>query len=133
MISAPHHGANSFFWENEPDDEKPYSEHLDIVDPEYIIVSAPKSSESKHDHPNKEAMDEYRKKVGDANVKHLGAKRECVIVDITENGDFSLNVDTELVKQYGILSNQDDKEEGYKKESSRTIHIKNPTKPWSRG
>lgn len=101
VLSAAHHGSRSFFWKDADTDEDPYKEHLEIIDPSYVIVSAPKEKESKHDHPHQEAMNLYREKVGDDAVFHLGEKRECIIVDITSEGDIDLYPDDELVRKYG--------------------------------
>jgi len=76
VLSAVHHGSNSFFWKGEIDNEDPYKKHLDVINPKYIIVSAPKSKESKHNHPHKEAMEIYKEKVGSDNLHHLGKNRK---------------------------------------------------------
>jgi competence protein ComEC len=100
-LSAAHHGSRSFFWKDAETDEDPYREHLDNIEPSYVTVSAPKEKESKHGHPHKEAMDLYEEEVGADNVFHLGEKRECIIVDITSDGDIDLYPDDDLVKEYG--------------------------------
>ena len=83
VLSAAHHGSRSFFWEDADTDEDPYREHLDNIQPTYVIVSAPKEKESKHKHPHKEAMDLYREEVGDDNVFHLVP---CLINSVPDNG-----------------------------------------------
>lgn len=105
VLSAAHHGSRSFFWENSDTDKEPYKEHLDNIDPSYVVVSAPKDKESKHDHPHKEAVALYKDKVGDDNVFHLGEKRECIIVDIYSDGDINIYPDSDLVKKYGKKDN----------------------------
>ncbi len=52
-------------------------------------------------------MDLYQEKVGEDQVKHLGKKRECVIVDITDEGDIELRPDDELVEEYGLGTKED--------------------------
>lgn len=101
VLSAVHHGSRSFFWKDSNTDIDPYCEHFDNINPTYIIVSAPKEKESKHDHPHKEAMDLYMEKVGEDNVFHLGDKRECIIVDIYDNGEIDLYPDDDLTAKYG--------------------------------
>lgn len=108
VLSAAHHGSNSFFWKNSETTDEPYEAHLQRINPTYIIVSAPKTKESKHGHPDKKAMDLYRGKVGEDNVFHLGNKRECVIVDIKDDGSIEVYPDDELVKEYGIDDGDDD-------------------------
>jgi len=101
VLSAAHHGSNSFFWKGDPDKEDPYKKHLDTIDPKHVIVSAPKSKESKHKHPHKEAMKLYEEKVEEDNLHHLGKKRECIIVDIKDDGDIEIYPDDVLVEEYG--------------------------------
>lgn len=105
VLSAVHHGSNSFFWKDSVNKQKPYKKHLEKIKPTYIVVSAPKSEESRHGHPDKEAMDLYRDEVGEDNLFHLGNKRECIIVDITADGKMELYPDDELVKEYGVEGN----------------------------
>jgi len=100
VLNAAHHGSNTFFWENTDADGDPYREHIDTIDPTYVIVSAPKSSESKHDHPHPEAMDEYRTTVGEEGLLHTGKNRECIIVDIDSAGSVDVRSDKELVEEY---------------------------------
>ncbi len=109
VLSAAHHGSNSFFWENSDTSKGPYKKHLEKINPTYIIVSAPKTKESKHGHPDKEAMDLYKKQVSknNGNSFHLGEKRECVIVDIEEDGRIELYPDNGLVENYGIKNGND--------------------------
>ena len=71
------------------------------------MVSAPKKKESRHGHPDNEAMDLYKKEVGDDAVFHLGDKRVCIIVDIKADGEIDVYPDDELVKEYGEKSNGD--------------------------
>jgi len=104
VLSAAHHGSNSFFWEGDPKNEDPYKEHLDTIDPTHITVSAPKRKESPHGHPDKEAMDLYKDAVGEDNLHHLGKKRECIIVDIKDDGDIEIYPDDTLVETYGIVN-----------------------------
>ena len=101
VLSAPHHGSNSFFWKDSDTKSDVYKDHIDAIDPSYVVVSAPKRKESKHDHPDKEAMEQYEDKVGGDCVFHLGDKRECIFVDIDAAGNIDVYPDDELVKKYG--------------------------------
>lgn len=101
ILSAVHHGSNTFFWKDEPDKEDPYKKHLDNINPKHIVVSAPKSKESRHNHPHKEAMDLYKEEVGEDNLHHLGENRECIIVDIKDDGEIDIYPDDSLVETYG--------------------------------
>lgn len=115
ILSAAHHGSNSFFWKNSDTEEEPYKDHLNKINPTYIVVSAPKRSESRHEHPDEKAMNIYKDKVGADNVFHLGKKRECIIVDIDKSGEIYLDIDYDLVNTYGIKNNGEDN--GGKKEA----------------
>lgn len=100
VLSASHHGSRSFFMDNEGDD--PYLDHLKAISPDYIVVSAPKRSESPHGHPHEDAMKLYKEELESADsLFHLGKNRECVIVDIRSNGEIEVSTDKELVDEYG--------------------------------
>jgi beta-lactamase superfamily II metal-dependent hydrolase len=107
VLSAVHHGSNSFFWKDSDTKKDPYKEHLEKIKPAYVVVSAPKSKESRHGHPDGEAMDLYKEEVGEDNLFHLGKKRECIIVDIRADGQIELYPDDELVKEYGAEGDGD--------------------------
>jgi competence protein ComEC len=105
VLSAVHHGSNTFFWENADAEGDPYTEHLKAINPTHVIVSAPTREKSKHDHPHKEAMEQYESQVGKDKVHHLGQREECIIVDIDESGGIDLYPDDELVSAYGSKTN----------------------------
>ena len=69
-----------------------------------MVVSAPKSSESKHNHPHKDAIEFYAEKVGPNGVLHMGDKRHCFIWDIYSDGTCGLltSDDGKLAKAYPI-------------------------------
>lgn len=102
-LGVVHHGSRTFFKENE-DDEDVYEDHIQAIDPTYLIISAPKQSEGPHGHPHDDAMEIYRKYAEDDNIIHLGEKRECVIIDITAEGTIEVKTDQDLVKEYGFES-----------------------------
>lgn len=85
ILSAPHHGSKSFFIKN--DDDEPYLEHLDNISPDCVVISAPTSEESKHDHPHEYAVEKYLEYVDQGNLIHLGENRESFIVDIDQSGN----------------------------------------------
>ena len=101
VLSASHHGSRSFFKKDE-DDENPYTAHMDQIKPSYVVISAPKQTESKHGHPHDDAIKLYERYVDQANILHLGKNRECVIVDIDASGEITITLDKELVKAYGF-------------------------------
>jgi beta-lactamase superfamily II metal-dependent hydrolase len=108
VLAASHHGSRTFFMENE--DDKPYMDALQKINPTYVVVSAPKQNESKHDHPHDEAMELYEEYVGAENVLHLGADRKCYFFDIYKDGKVSGPQDdgSALAKKYGYKDGDDD-------------------------
>lgn len=101
VLSAAHHGSRSFFMQNEGDE--PCLDHLDAVAPSYVVVSAPTSEESPHDHPHADAMELYRERVGEDGLIHLGGERNSAIVDIWSDGQVVVTLDGgELVEEYGL-------------------------------
>ena len=81
--------------------------HYITFRPSHLIISAPKKSESPHGHPDDEAIKIYKKYVDEINIHHLGKNRECIIVDIYEDGDLDIIVDKELVEHYGFTKEGD--------------------------
>ena len=107
VLAGSHHGSRTFFMENEGDDA--YKDGLNAIDPEYLIVSAPKQKESRHGHPHDNAMELYRDHVGKDNVLHTGEQRYCFITDIYEDGTYSgvQHDQGELVDTYGLTDDDD--------------------------
>lgn len=76
---------------------------LKAIDPDYVIISAPKQKESPHGHPHKDAVEIYEAEVGKDNVLHTGASRYCLIADIFTDGTYQLTDDSgELAEEYGL-------------------------------
>jgi hypothetical protein len=105
-LSASHHGSRTFFKESE-DDENIYEEHYKNISPEYVVVSAPKQSESKHGHPHDDAINLYLKLIQKENILHLGKNLECAIVDINSFGELDITMDKALVEEYGFNIDKD--------------------------
>lgn len=106
VLSAVHHGSRTFFKDNE-DDEDVYEKHIKEISPSHLVISAPKQSESPHDHPHDDAMDLYKKHLNKDNIYHLGKNRECVIVDIDSDGNGEVKLDQDLVREYGYKPDDD--------------------------
>lgn len=104
ILSASHHGSRTFFKDSEDDDE-PFEVHLNNIDPQYVIINAPKQSESIHGHPHDDAIAFYKKKIEEENILHTGKYMECFIYDIPSVGKPSLTRDKRLIEQYGYKSN----------------------------
>ncbi|MBW1672403.1 MAG: competence protein ComEC [Deltaproteobacteria bacterium] len=122
LLIASHHGSRSFFRYKEEDG--PYLDALNAIDPAAVVISAPKQEDSKHDHPHEDAVGFYKDKVGD-NLHHTGENHHCFIFDIFDDGtnsDISSD-DGELAKSYPIDNGGDDgksKKSGYSKREQVT-------------
>jgi beta-lactamase superfamily II metal-dependent hydrolase len=122
-LTASHHGSRTFFRYDEKDN--PYIDALDCIDPKYIMISAPKSEESKHEHPHEDAVNLYVEQVGKDNVHHTGQKRYCYIFDIFQDGTYSKiqNDSGEIAKAYPIDGNGSNGKKGqsYTERKNKTI------------
>lgn len=116
VLSASHHGSRTFFKNNEDDNEE-YTKHIELIKPQYIIVSAPIQEESEHGHPHDDAMDIYEKFVEKHNLLHLGKNKECVIVDIHSDGNIELRTDKDLVEEYGFKDENGNGDKSHVKKS----------------
>jgi beta-lactamase superfamily II metal-dependent hydrolase len=102
VLSASHHGSRTFFKDTE-DDEDVYEEHMHRIKPEYVVLSAPDRKDSQHDHPHEDAVALYEKHVTAANVLHMGSRRWSFVLDVKEDGSFSIMPDRgELAEKYGL-------------------------------
>lgn len=116
VLSASHHGSRTFFKENE-DDPEPYTRHMDLIEPEYLIISAPLQEESCHGHPHDDALELYKKYVSNEAIFHTGDGRRSFICDINSDGSFSIIDDGgTLAEKYGFQP--DDEDGGGGKENS---------------
>jgi len=108
VLAAPHHGSRTFFRETEEQD--PFLEALEGINPEYVVVSAPTQEESKHEHPHDDAMQLYREHVGTENVFHTGESRCTFIFDIRTDGTCGppTSDDGRLSEAYGLTDDDDD-------------------------
>jgi competence protein ComEC len=102
LLAASHHGSRTFFRDCEDDD--PYTDGLDAINPKYVVISAPKREESRHDHPHEDAVELYVDKVGEENVLHTGKDRYSFIFDVYRDDTHGelLNDEAKLSKHYGL-------------------------------
>jgi len=128
-LAASHHGSRSFFKHDE--DEDPYLDALKEIAPTYVVISAPKTKESQHDHPHKDAVDIYSDQCGRDNVLHTGEKRYCYICDIYRDGSSSGidNDNGDLAEEYSLDSNN---KKGGKEESSMGPAVRIDDRPMGR-
>jgi competence protein ComEC len=112
VLSASHHGSRTFFKTCE-DDPKPYERHLELIDPTYLVISAPRRDESPHGHPHGDALELYKKKVAEDDVLHTGDGRKAWRLDVESDGSFVLKNDAgELAEAYPIGGDDDDDDGG---------------------
>lgn len=89
VLSASHHGSHSFFKEGD-EDEDVYEDHMRIINPDYLIISAPKREKSQHGHPHEDALVLYQKYIKGENIFHLGKDEKSVVADIDTGGGLSI-------------------------------------------
>lgn len=124
VLSASHHGSRTFF-KSGKDDGDPFTEHLAKIDPAYLIISAPKRKDSPHDHPHEDALALYREHVEEENILHLGnedADPYCVLVDIDQWGNLTVDLDYDLIATYGLGEEKEDSSSG-NQSVRKTFHI----------
>ena len=92
ILAAIHHGSRSFFKDSK-DDDTPYLTGLETINPEWVIVTAPKQENSPHGHPHDDAMDIYEDQVGAEKLLHTGEECFSYIVDVFDGGDYEVNDD----------------------------------------
>lgn len=108
VLSASHHGSRTFFKDCE-DDPEPYTRHMDFIEPEYVVISAPLQEESCHGHPHDDAVELYKKYVSEDAILHTGEGRVSFIYDIYANGTFFINDDGgALAEKYGFSPEGED-------------------------
>ncbi len=109
VLSAPHHGSRSFFVGAEGDE--PYTTHIELIDPTWVVISSPTQSKSPHGHPHEEALALYRRHVRGSiseNVVVLGDRPECLLYDVTADGQQVFDSDRgELLEAYPLKGDSD--------------------------
>lgn len=136
VVDAGHHGSRTTFKTDE-DDEEPYKKHLDYINADYLIISAPKQADSPHGHPHDDAMKIYEEYFDKANIYHLGAKPHCIVVDIDSSGNLTISEDEKLIATYGKKDKKDADKESDKTESNNRAKVltglASTAKPWYNG
>jgi competence protein ComEC len=108
VLSASHHGSYTFF-KDRSDDPEPYDAHLTAIAPERIVISAPDQKDSKHGHPDDDAMSRYEGAVGKERIHHMGSRGWSFFVDVYADGSYSLSDDRgDLARTFAFDENKDD-------------------------
>lgn len=106
VMTAPHHGSRTFFRYKEEDD--PYEDAIELIAPEYVIISAPTQEESPHGHPHTDAVELYAEHVKAKNILHTGEQRYCFVCDIYGDDEYAIWPDKgRLVEAYPIDDGDD--------------------------
>lgn len=112
VLSASHHGSRTFFKTDE-DDPDPYTRHMDLIDPQYLVISSPVQSESCHGHPHDDALDLYKRYVADEDILHTGEGKTSFIVDIYSDGQIFISDDNgDLASTYGFSEEKSETNSG---------------------
>lgn len=107
VLSASHHGSYTFF-KDRCDDPEPYEDHLAAIAPDHVVVSAPDQEDSKHGHPDDDAMERYTQAVGDKQVHHMGSRGYSFVVDAYGDGRYTVFDDRgDLAKTFPFDANGD--------------------------
>lgn len=107
VLHASHHGSRTFVKDSKNDDA--YREALDLIDPEFVLISV--GPDSKHDHPHDDMLKIYEDQAGEDNVLQSCASG-TVRLEIDESGEVRL-VDNEgerYAEDYGWDDADDDKD-----------------------
>lgn len=102
LLSASHHGSRSFFKDGS-DDVEIYEDHIKIISPGYLVISAPKKCDSPHGHPHEDAMAIYKKYIDEENIFYLGNNEKSLIVDVDANGILNINYEDGYVDESDVL------------------------------
>lgn len=102
VLSASHHGSDTFFRDS-AEDAEPYITHLERIAPTSVVISAPDSKDSPHGHPDAYAWSKYEERVRAAGMKHMSSKRHSFILDVHGDGTFELFSDRgDLASRFGL-------------------------------
>lgn len=108
VLSASHHGSRTFFKTSE-EDKEPYRRHMQLIEPEYLIISSPLQENSPHGHPHNDALELYKEFVDETNILHTGDGKKTILLDIFSNGTYQITDDSgELAEEYGFKEEDDD-------------------------
>ncbi len=106
IMTAPHHGSRTFFRYKEEDE--PFEEAIELIKPEYVIISAPTQEESPHGHPHDDAIELYAQHVRAKNILHTGENRYCYVCDVYEDGVYQIRDDKGRLAEAYPLGEEDE-------------------------
>jgi len=88
ILHASHHGSRTFVKDSK--DDEAYLEALELIEPEFLVISV--GPDSKHEHPHDDMLAIYEEKVGADNV-HQTCIEATVRLEVEEDGTARLIVD----------------------------------------
>lgn len=103
VLRASHHGSRTFFKKNK--DDEPYTDHLDEIDPEAVVISV--GADNAHEHPHEDALELY----GDRTIYRTD-ENLTVMLTIDEEGNKSWEMDDEEFQEKYQLPDPDDDGDG---------------------
>lgn len=107
VLRSSHHGSRTFYKDRCEDDE-PYVEHLNVLDPDVVVISV--GDGNQHDHPHDDMLDEYESRVGEDNVLRTD-ERFTIVLTIDEDGEMTWEMDDEDFQAEYELPDPDDVED----------------------
>jgi len=120
VLSASHHGSRTFFKTDENDTE-PYRRHMELIDPEYLVISSPRQEDSPFGHPHDDALELYKEFVAEDNILHTGDGKKSFILDISSDSKYQIRDDAgELADEYGFKSEDDGDNDGGDDDNSKS-------------
>lgn len=103
VLHASHHGSRTFVKNDEKD--KAWTDALDAIDPERIVISV--GEKNKHDHPHKDMIKIYEKQASAENVLQT-MDSGTFVLRVTGKDNYELQSDTSYAAKYGWDHDDDD-------------------------
>jgi beta-lactamase superfamily II metal-dependent hydrolase len=104
VLHASHHGSRTFFKDSSEDDAA-WTDHLDAIEPEYVVVSV--GADNQHDHPHDDMMDEYEARVGGEGIYRTDHDLSIELC-VDSSGLCSWEFDPDSLQENYQLDDEDD-------------------------
>lgn len=125
ILHASHHGSRTFFKKDEKD-ENPYTESIDKIDPEFVIISV--AAENRYEHPHADALQLYENYVGAENVYRTDEDL-TIIIEVDEDGNLSIEKDSGIIQEEYQLASETNESSNSTKRSKRYSPTRLDNKP----
>jgi competence protein ComEC len=118
VLHASHHGSRSFF-KSTCEEDPAYTDHLDAINPEFLILSV--GTKNEHEHPHADAMKPYARKVTKEKT-YRSDKNLTIGLTIAENGIMTWSTDdADFQREYQLPEPDSDKSDTGKGDRSARI------------